>query len=117
MKADAPLSRLGCRRSTTIMHGPKTQISSLWSFRTTLMTAGIAIEDLRPKYMRGYGDLPEEAVRDLEALASQVTDVLDRMSDSAGRKITTSATILPCGALFRTACQALLNSGSISTAP
>ncbi len=60
---------------------PKPQVSSLWSFKTSLMSAAIAIEELRPKYMRGYGDLTDDATSDLEALASQITDILDRMSN------------------------------------
>jgi GTP-binding protein EngB required for normal cell division len=64
---------------------PKPRISSLWSLKSTLMTAAIAIEELRPKYMRGYGNLSDEATQGLESLTSQITDILDRMSDYLGR--------------------------------
>ena len=81
--ADYVMRLRGSMVRTLEKHGvtlPKPQISSLWSFKTKLMSAAIAVEELRPKYMRGYGDLPDDATRDLEALASQITDILDRMS-------------------------------------
>ena len=59
---------------------PKPQVSSLWSFKIKLMSAASAIEELRPKYMQGYGNLTDDATRDLEALASQTKDILDLMS-------------------------------------
>ncbi len=56
-------------------------VSAIWSFRTALMSAKIAVEELRPKYMRGYGELAEEAAQKLEAVSAQLADVLDRMSN------------------------------------
>jgi len=70
---------------------PKPRISSLWSFQTTLLAAKIAVEELAPKYMRGSGELSEDAVHDLEVLTTQLMDVLDRMSgylaQGAGRDL------------------------------
>ena len=60
------------------VRGP--QVSSIWAFQTMLASARIAVEELAPKYMRGYGDLPGEAAHDLEVLQTQITEVLDRMS-------------------------------------
>jgi hypothetical protein len=59
---------------------PKPQISSLWSFQTTLLSAKIAVEELAPKYMRGYGELSDDAAHELDVLMTQLMDVLDRMS-------------------------------------
>jgi GTP-binding protein EngB required for normal cell division len=59
---------------------PKARISSIWAFQTTLSSARTAVEELAPKYMRGYGNLPDDAARDLEVLTTQIMDVLDRMS-------------------------------------
>ena len=58
---------------------PKPQVSSLWSFRTKLMSAAIAIEELRPNYMQGYGNLTDDATRDLEAMANEITNILNLM--------------------------------------
>jgi GTP-binding protein EngB required for normal cell division len=59
---------------------PKAHISSIWAFQTKLSSARTAVEELAPKYMRGYGDLPDEAAHDLEVLRTQIMEVIDRMS-------------------------------------
>ena len=64
---------------------PKPEISSLWSFQTTLMSAKIAVEELAPQYMRGYGELSADAVHELNMLTTQLMDVLDRMSSYLAR--------------------------------
>jgi len=64
---------------------PKPRVSSLWSFQTTLISARIAVEGLAPKYMRGYGNLSAETVHKLEALNTQLLDVLDRMRNYLAR--------------------------------
>ena len=64
---------------------PKPQVSSLWSFQTTLLSAKIAVEELAPKYMRGYGDMPDEVAHELDVLTTQLMDVLDRMSGYLAR--------------------------------
>ena len=64
---------------------PKPQVSSLWSFQSTLLSAKIAVEELAPKYMRGYGDMPDEVAHELDVLTTQLMDVLDRMSGYLAR--------------------------------
>jgi GTP-binding protein EngB required for normal cell division len=64
---------------------PKPQVSSLWSFQATLLSAKVAVEGLAPKYMRGYGDLPDDAAHKLEVLTTQIMDVLERMSSYLAR--------------------------------
>jgi hypothetical protein len=64
---------------------PKPEVSSLWSFKTKLMSAAMAIEELRPESMQGYGDLTDEATRDLEAVADQIADILDLMGGYLNR--------------------------------
>ena len=59
---------------------PKPRISSLWSFQSALMLARVSVQELAPKYMRGYGDLPDATAQELEALSRQILDVLDQMS-------------------------------------
>jgi GTP-binding protein EngB required for normal cell division len=58
---------------------PRPHVSSVWSARTTLNFAEIAIEELKPRYMRGYGGLPEEAAHELNLLVTQLADLLHRM--------------------------------------
>ena len=64
-KADVPLGR--------------PHVSSCWAARTLLVDAQIAVEELNPKYMRGYGELSPVANRDLDLIVSELTDLLVRM--------------------------------------
>ena len=67
------------------LSAPKPQISSLWSFQTTLLSARIAMEELAPKHMRGYGDLPDDAAHELEVMITQIKNTFDRMSGYLAR--------------------------------
>lgn len=62
---------------------PTPRISSLWLFRTALLTAQLAIEDLRPIHMREYGHLSDEETKDLEVLYAKIVEILNRMSRCA----------------------------------
>lgn len=70
---------------------PKPQISSLWSFRVALISARNAVEELKPRYMRGYGELPDDATHALEVLTTQIMEVLDQIGNclapGAGRDL------------------------------
>ena len=54
-------------------------ISALSAVRTAIHFADIAMEEKRPKYMRGYGELTEEAVRELNEVASQMQKLLKQI--------------------------------------
>lgn len=54
-------------------------ISALNTIRTAIHFADIAMEEKRPKYMRGYGELTEEAVRELHEVASQMQKLLKQI--------------------------------------
>ena len=54
-------------------------VSGLWSFRTAVSFALVAAQELRPKYLRGYGTLDERAAVALEQIAAQLTTLLDRI--------------------------------------
>jgi GTP-binding protein EngB required for normal cell division len=58
---------------------PPPAISSIWAFRTTLTLARIAMEEARPKYLRGYGELKEDAAAEVEADLAQILDLMGRM--------------------------------------
>jgi len=54
-------------------------MSALSAIRTAIHFADIAMEEKRPKYMRGYGELTEEAVRELNEVASQMQKLLKQI--------------------------------------
>jgi hypothetical protein len=54
-------------------------VSALSAIRTAIHFADIAVEEKRPKYMRGYGELTEEAVRELNEVASQMQKLLKQI--------------------------------------
>ena len=58
---------------------PERRISSVWAARTVFSSIDIAVEEIKPKYMRGYGELPEQAGRELDLMVSQLDDLLHRM--------------------------------------
>ncbi len=58
---------------------PAPHISSIWAARTLFTSADIAVEELRPQYMTGFGELPEDTAKELETVVSEVLDLLTRM--------------------------------------
>lgn len=54
-------------------------VSGLWSLRTAVSFALVAVEELRPKYLRGYGELDGEAAVALERIAAQLGALLNRI--------------------------------------
>jgi GTP-binding protein EngB required for normal cell division len=52
---------------------------SLHSIRTILTFIDIAFEELRPKYMRGYGAVPESAAPELNGLADELQGIASRL--------------------------------------
>ncbi len=57
----------------------RTPTSGLWSFRTSIEFALIAVEELRPKYWRGYGDVDAESAAAAERFAAELTTLLRRI--------------------------------------
>jgi GTP-binding protein EngB required for normal cell division len=55
-------------------------VSALWSFRVAISFAGTAVEELRPKYLRGYGDLDAVTTTAAERLAADLKSLLGRMA-------------------------------------
>jgi GTP-binding protein EngB required for normal cell division len=53
--------------------------SSVWAARTAILMAVVAVEELGPKYMRGYGEVLPEDSKALTAAVAQITDLLDRI--------------------------------------
>jgi GTP-binding protein EngB required for normal cell division len=58
---------------------PKPEIESVHAIRTTLAFAMIAFQDCTPRRMKGYGDLPESKVRELNGLVNEMIGALDKL--------------------------------------
>lgn len=51
----------------------------LWSLQTAVVFAGIAAEELRPKYWRGYGEVDPSSAAAAERFAAELTTLFHRM--------------------------------------
>ena len=60
---------------------PPPQFDARFSIRTALTFADNAVEELRPKYMRGYGDVPDSILADLDGVVDELRIVLHRLDD------------------------------------
>lgn len=54
--------------------------------KTAIQFLHITFEELRPKYLRGYGALPEDAARELNEFATRIQKLLDQMMEELQRK-------------------------------
>jgi GTP-binding protein EngB required for normal cell division len=63
------------------MHVEPPSIDSTFAIRTVLMFADNAIEELRPKYMRGYGAVPPAVVPEIEGLVDELRSVIQKLSE------------------------------------
>jgi len=54
--------------------------------QTTLQFLHIAFEELRPKYLRGYGAVADEAARELNKFVTRIQALLDQMNHELGAK-------------------------------
>ncbi|MCX6538361.1 MAG: dynamin family protein [Acidobacteria bacterium] len=60
---------------------PPPQVDALFAIRTALTFADNAVEELRPKYMRGYGGLPDALQADVDGVVDELRTVLHRLDD------------------------------------
>ena len=58
---------------------PEPDIASAHSMRTTLAFAKMAFRECTPERMRGYGDLPESKVRELNGLVDEMVGALEKL--------------------------------------
>jgi GTP-binding protein EngB required for normal cell division len=58
---------------------PGATISGIWSARTQLMMAQVALAELEPKRLAGYGAVADEDAREMRAAVAELSDWLDRM--------------------------------------
>ncbi len=59
----------------------KPERSVLNQIKVTLVFADIAVEELRPKFMKGYGHLSEAEENELNAMVAQLKDLIREISD------------------------------------
>lgn len=64
---------------------PRPDVSAVWASRTALRCAQIAVDELAPEHMRGYGAITEDAAKDLNGLVSQLLDLLNEMESYLSR--------------------------------
>jgi hypothetical protein len=55
------------------------EISAANAVRTAIHFADIAMEEKRPKYMKGYGELTEEAKRELDEVVAEMKKPLEQI--------------------------------------
>jgi hypothetical protein len=60
----------------------KPERSVLRRISTSIIFADMSIEELRPKYMRGYGKLSDEATDTMNAIATELQEFLNKMKAS-----------------------------------
>jgi len=64
-----------------IVHGGPA-FGSLHSISVTLAFVRIAVQEMAPHYLRGYGDLPESVVPQLQGLCVELEGLLERLNSS-----------------------------------
>jgi GTP-binding protein EngB required for normal cell division len=55
------------------------QLGAIHSIRVQLEFVGIALTEIGPKYMRGYGKVPESAITDLNGLVTELNTLVDKL--------------------------------------
>ena len=60
---------------------PPPQGQDVFSIRSTLGFVDIAIEELKPKYMRGYGAVPEAIVPRIEGIVDELRTVVQKLTE------------------------------------
>jgi hypothetical protein len=61
---------------------PNRSVSALWAAQTACLHARLSVEELRAGSMRSCGKLTPEAERELEALAAELSNILQKLSES-----------------------------------
>lgn len=60
--------------------GPRgPQVGAIHSIRVQLAFVRIALTEIGPRYMRGFGEIPESAIADLNGLVAELNTLVDRL--------------------------------------
>jgi hypothetical protein len=60
---------------------PAPTIASSWVLKTGLISLDIALEDLHPDQMKGYGEIDEETAKELTSTLQEIRKLLTQLSD------------------------------------
>ena len=61
---------------------PPRNVSALWAAHSACLHAKLSVEELRANSMRGCGKLTPEAEGELETLATELSEILQKLSES-----------------------------------
>ncbi len=64
---------------------PEPDLGARHSIRVSLAFARVALEEIRPEHMIGYGGLPEALVPELEGLSAELQALVNRLDSYLGR--------------------------------
>jgi hypothetical protein len=67
------------------MPAPKPRIGAIHSILTTLVFVDNTLEEIRPKYMRGYGEVHPDAAADLNGLATELQGLVEKLAAELGQ--------------------------------
>lgn len=59
---------------------PSSRISAVHSLHTNLTFIDIAVEELKPRYMRGYGDVPKKAKEALNGIVAELDGLIRQLN-------------------------------------
>ena len=65
---------------------PQAQTSSVWSARLAIVLSQVALEDVRPKRLRGFGEVSPDDARALEAPLAEIDTLLNEMEAYLAQK-------------------------------
>lgn len=73
-------SQLVCVLESQDIVNPGPTVGSIHAIRTTLNFIDIAVEELKPKYMRGYGEVPEAVIPELNGIVNELAEVVRKLN-------------------------------------
>ena len=66
------------------IYGQRNPVSARHAIYTSLIFIDIVIEELKPRYMRGYGDVPESVARELNGIVGELEGLVVRLNRYLG---------------------------------
>lgn len=66
------------------LHPPAPRGDEVFSIRTALTFVDIAIEELKPKYMRGYGEVPDTIVPQIDGIVDELRTIVQKLDQYLG---------------------------------
>ena len=63
------------------------RLGAAHALRVTLISAQVALEELAPKYMRGYGQVPEAATQELNGIVNELQGLAQKLNKYLSQRI------------------------------